>query len=639
MPFAWETEASGIHRVWLERGWYRRSVEIPASWTSGRAIVHFGAVNHRARVWANGTLLGEHVGGYTPFEFDLSAIAAAGETVELVVRVDAPNDKRDYPHGKQRSLPRDDYHEVAFTPTSGIWQTVWLEQRPERHIARVRLDGSTRASVTGTITLSGSEQAEVAVRVLDADGRVATDATVVSGAPFEIPLTAPRLWSPDDPHLYVVELAIDGDVVVTLVGLRSFEIDGETFLLNGERIYLRGLLDQGYWPRTGMTAPTAEALRHDLDLARDAGYNLVRKHIKLEDPIWLHEADRSGMLVWAEPPCPSRFGASAVAEFEELAVALIDRDRGHPSIVIWAAYNEEWGLDWDLPGSAETRDAARRAYRLMTEADPTRPVIANSGWAHLVTDIVDWHHYVSDPETWARTVRGYADGSSGTIPIPLGSTPTKEIYADPSLAAAGLPIINSEYGTGHTSVDRGWQLRWQTQELRRHDRFAGYVYCELTDIEHEMAGFANFDRSAKDLGNVDLAHVNAETVLVIDIVPVEPGRDLDSDGSPFTVGVRVSHHGRDAVTSPLRAEWTPLGTPASERRGGEPVTAPVTVEPFRVTDAVAIMTALPAGWTDGRLFLTFGDGRDLAVAFLDVGPVERRPWERAPHTTTGTDTP
>ncbi len=182
-----------------------------------------------------------------------------------------------------------------------------------------------------------------------------------------LPLADPRLWSPEEPNLYRVEARLasgDGeDRVATYGGLRRIEVDGERLLLNGEQLYVRGVLDQGYWADSGLAAPSEQALRRDLELAREAGFNLVRKHIKLEDPRWLHLADRMGMLVWAEPPCTSRWSEAGAAAFEAQLEPMVRRDGNHPSVVIWGLYNEEWGLDWDVAGDPAKQEAVRRAYR------------------------------------------------------------------------------------------------------------------------------------------------------------------------------------------------------------------------------------------------------------------------------------
>jgi hypothetical protein len=446
-------------------------------------------------------------------------------------------------------------------------------------------------------------------------------------------LAEPRTWSPADPHLYVLAVSTDdgtpGDVdaVRVTAGLRRVETAGEHLLLNGERLYVAGVLDQGYWPGTGPTAPDEAALLADLELARDLGYTLVRKHLKLEDPRWLHAADRMGLLVWAEPPAPSRFSAAAAAAFEAQLAPMVDRDGNHPSIVIWGLYNEEWGLDWDIPGSPERAEAAARAYDLLRSLDDTRPVVENSGWAHVRTDLVDWHYYDEDPAAWAANLAALADGTREDFPVRLGPdfVVDKSFYGSASFPRRGVPVLNSEYGAGFTSLERGWHLRWQTQELRRHDRFVGYVYTELTDVEHEMAGLRDADRRPKDLGGVDPRDVNAPTTLVLDLVPAHAGADIPVPAGPLDLDVHVSHHGTSPLLGRVRAAWVPAGTPF----GAVPVAAsaesePVKADPYVLSGAVRVRVPAPGPVASARLhvWLVDEDDRVRARAYVDAAPIE-----------------
>lgn len=498
VPFAWETPASGIGRTWLEHGTYRRSVTVPADWSGSRTVLCFGAVHHHARVLIDGVLVAEPTGGYVCFEADVTEWLAAGTTAQLTVEVNAPADKRAIAHGKQRSIPRDDYDGVCFTPTSGIWQSVWLEARGRTYAEQVTLRGDSCTDIDVTVQLAGDTPSgtEVTATVLGTGEslRLVTDA--VGKARGRIEIDNPHLWSPGDPHLYRVQVVTDPDGaapdrVVLTTGLRNIETRGEHVYLNGQRLAVRGVLDQGYWPATGLTAPDEASLLRDLDLAQELGFTLVRKHLKLEDPRWLHRADEMGMLVWAEPACPSRFSAEAVAAFEAQIEPMVARDGNHPSIVIWGLYNEEWGLDWDIPGHPDRAAAAARAYDLLADLDRSRPIVENSGWAHVKTDLVDWHYYEPDPGTWANAMAAFATGARDSFPVRLGPdfVVDKSFYASADAdVPRDLPILNSEFGEGFTSLERAWHLRWQTQEMRRHDRFSGYVYTELTDVEHEMAG-------------------------------------------------------------------------------------------------------------------------------------------------------
>lgn len=626
VPFAWETPASGIAAHWLQTAWYRRTFTVPTVWSGQRIVLHFGAVHHEATVWVNGTEVAHHLGGYTPFSADVTDALGVGEQ-QLTVRVHSPADKLDIVHGKQRSMPRDDYDGVCFTPSSGIWQSVWLEARPATHLATLRLRPTpdlTGITVDTTVRGPHADTAQLRLTV-----RGETSATLVNiaadGRAFaELPLAAPRLWSSEDPHLYYVEAELTGpdgtDRVTAYTGLRSITVDGEALYLNGRRLFVRGVLDQGYWPDTGITAPDDAALRRDLELAAQAGYNLVRKHLKLEDPRFIRHADTLGMLLWAEPASPGRFSAESTARFAEQIEPMVERDGNSPAIVIWGLYNEEWGLDWDVPGDPAKQRAVADAYDRLKALDPTRPAVDNSGWTHVRTDLLDWHYYDESAASWATTVADLLSGRRDDFPVRLG--PDYVVHkklAVPEQPLRGLPNLNSEYGGGFTGLERAWHLRWQTQELRRHDRLAGYVYTELYDIEHESAGLLDFHRGTKDLAGVDPAHVNAPTALVLDVTPVAPGRDLLTATREFTVGVRVSHHGTDPIDGTLHTAWTPVYAAAPASPGAALPGCRAEAKPYLLGEPVEVPATLPEGWTSGRLHLALvTEGTVLARTALDV---------------------
>ncbi|MCF6467651.1 glycoside hydrolase family 2 [Nonomuraea sp. MG754425] len=622
VPFAWETPASGIEAHWLPVAWYRRSFTVPDGWRGQRVVLQFGAVHHEATVWVNDVEVVTHRGGYTPFEADVTDALRDGEQ-EVVVRVSAPLDQREIAHGKQRSVPRDDFDGVCFTPSSGIWQSVWLEARPATYLSGLTLRPSEGLdAIEVEARVAGAAEATLRLSLRGTD--LAIELPVVGGlAETVIPVAEPRLWSPEDPHLYHVDATLtsaDGtDTVAAYTGLRRIEAIGEDLYLNGRRLFVRGVLDQGYWPLTGITAPDDAALRRDIELAAAAGYNLVRKHLKLEDPRFVHHADVLGMLVWAEPAATGRFSDASVTAFEEQIAPMVERDGNSPAVVIWGLYNEEWGLDWDIPGDPAKQRAAARAYDLLKALDSSRPAVDNSGWTHVKTDLLDWHYYDESAASWGRTVAALLDGRQDDFPVKLGPdfVVRKKLAGSPDQPLRGLPNLNSEYGTGFTSVERGWHLRWQTQELRRHDRVAGYVYTELYDIEHESAGLLDFERRAKDLAGVRPADANATTTLVLDVVPVAPGRDLLSETGAVNVPVRVSHHGAEPVDGRLHTAWTPVfgATPAGPGAEGPRVEA----KPFLLSGAAEVRAELPAGWTSGRLHLALvSGGAVVARSAVDV---------------------
>lgn len=537
---------------------------------------------------------------------------------ELILRVEAPLDKRFIPHGKQRSLPPDDYDDCAFTPSSGIWQSMWLEGRPATYIEHIRLrptedlDGIiATAAVWGPhrsgaeLTLSIDGQAEQSVKLQD-----------TLEITFTLPVAVPRPWSPRNPHLYTVTARLEStdgvDEVKSYTGLRKIEVRGDCLYLNGERLYIRGVLDQGFWPETIYAAPDDNALRKDVELALAAGYNLVRKHIKLEDPRWLYWADRLGLLVWAEPPCVGRFTPESIAAFEAQLEPMVARDGNHPCIVIWGLYNEEWGLDWRVAEDPERQRAVERAYDLLAACDRTRPIVDNSGWWHVKTDIVDWHYYDMDMHTWAEVTQALAADPSAWFGHRLSNTKWYETRLSvPGRDHRGAPLLNGEYGGGDAS-NQGWLLRWQTLDIRRHAAFSGYIYTELYDVEHEKVGLYAAGRTPKDLG-CEPAVINAETVVIFDLTPARPGLDCVVENGTLSFNIRISHHGQRPIHASLNWGWDDNAAPLGS--------APVQANPFEITSPIQVRVSVPDGTTQARLhvWLLDADGLRLAYGFLDVG--------------------
>jgi beta-galactosidase/beta-glucuronidase len=632
VPFAWETPSSGIGEQWLAWGWYRREITVPSEWQGQRVVLHFGAVHHAATVWVNGTEVGGHEGGYTPFELDITEALAGSTTATAIVRVAAPIDKRYIVHGKQRSIPRDDYDNCSFTPSSGIWQSVWLESRPATFVSNVSLvptDGLAGIEARIEVEGAGAGANEVRLR-LTVDGEVAVEtSTSDRTVTVTLPIKSPRVWSAQDPHLYYVTIeatSADGtDTVTAYTGLRSIHVDENTLVFNGERLYVRGVLDQGYWPRSGITAPTDDAFITDIELAREAGFTVIRKHLKLEDPRFLYHADRLGMLVWAEPASTGRYSAAAADRFEQQIEPMVRRDGNHPSIVIWGLYNEEWGLDWDVAADPEKQGAVRHAFELLKSLDPVRPAVDNSGWSHVSTDIVDWHIYDETPAGWAAKVRGLIANREDSFRVGIGPgiVVDKPLVAVDPRASDDKPNLNSEFGGGFTSVERGWNLRWQTLELRRYDRLSGYVWTELYDIEHEMAGLYDAERALKDTGGNVPADTNADTVLIADVVALAPGRDVvaAADGS-VAFDVRISHHGTAAIDGDLVSSWgAPLGVLdlSSVLISGAASMGHLSADPYRVGEPARLTATLPAGSSAARLHVALvSRGSVLAVTAVDV---------------------
>jgi hypothetical protein len=574
VPFPWESELSGIHDTSgkSQIGWYRRSFRVPDDFPKDQRVwLRFEAVDWRADVWLNGRRVGEHEGGYTPFELDATPLLLThGAENVLVVRAYDPTDPS-LPTGKQVGW---------YTTTSGIWQTVWLEARP-----RVDLRGFT---VRTTIE---PPQAEIAVEVAGAvpDGWMAEvhsddPAIGLVSAPVEprangsagggrativVPVRDPMLWTPETPHLYDITLKLkdsDGqpiDTVQTYFGLRTIsrgKLPGEDFeriLLNGKPIYLRGALDQSFNPKGIYTAPSDAFLKNDIAFAKQCGLNFLRIHIKPDEPRRLYWADRLGMLIMEDMPNTWRQNARAREAWEKTLREVVARDRNHPAIFAWVDFNETWGLGRpeDYKASTDTQDWVKRMVALTRQLDPTRLVEDNSpcNYDHVSgTDLNSWHFYIDDHDEAKRHIEEVVERS----------TPGSTFNYCPGERMNSAPLINSEYGAvsaGGGDRDISWGFRDLTTLLRKHNKIQGYIYTELTDIEWEHNGYANYDRSPKVYGydafvpGMTVADLNGADFVGQDAPPaivVKPGETI-------RVPVFVSHYSDRA--DPPKLRWWVTG--------------------------------------------------------------------------------
>lgn len=525
MPYAPETRASGIHdQSFHEVYWYRRELTAPSLDPGERLLLHFNAVDYRADVWAGDWWVHWHEGGYTPFSVDLTSVAAAGETFTIVVR--AQDDPLDLakPRGKQDWQLEP--HSIWYPRTSGIWQTVWLERIPETAIGSVRWTPNLERWEIGlTVALSGRLRPGLQLQVsLTARGAVLAEdrySLMHGEVSRRIALSDPGiddyrnefLWSPHSPTLMDARLELldaEGrliDEVHSYTALRSVGVQGQTVVLNGRPFPLRMVLDQGYWPETGMTPPDDAALRRDIELIKEMGFNGVRKHQKIEDPRWLYWADRYGLLVWEEMPSAYRFTALSIERLTREWLEVIRRDYSHPCIVVWVPFNESWGVP-NLPEIAAQRHFVESLYHLTHTLDPTRLVVGNDGWEHAATDLIGIHDYDENP---AQLAARY--GLHENVPhLFRRERPGGRIL---SLEGehGGQPILLSEFGGIAHRPDGdpefwGYSVASSADELeerfaallevvRELPALAGFCYTQLTDTYQEANGLLFADRRPK----------------------------------------------------------------------------------------------------------------------------------------------
>ncbi|MBC8107494.1 MAG: glycoside hydrolase family 2, partial [Anaerolineae bacterium] len=393
VPFAPETPASGIHETGLFNAcWYRRTFDTPRLERGQRLILHFGAVDYVATVWVNDQLAVRHEGGYTPFSADITDLLIAGK--QQTVTVHAEDDPLDQakPRGKQDW--QEQPHSIWYYRTSGIWQSVWMERVNETRIGQLHWTPIVEDwAINLRALIHGRRQQDLKLNVtLKHDGRVLSDDTytVEQGETSRaIQLIDPGIddarhalqWFPWSPKLIDAEVRLidaDGhtiDEVASYTAMRSIRTSGDHFVLNGRPIKLKLVLDQGYWPETGLTAPDDAALRRDVELIKSMGFNGVRKHQKIEDPRFLYWADRLGLFVWEEMPSAYRFTTQSIERLTKQWIEAIERDISHPCIIAWVPFNESWGVP-DLPVVPAQRHAVLGLYYLTKALDPTRPVVS-----------------------------------------------------------------------------------------------------------------------------------------------------------------------------------------------------------------------------------------------------------------------
>lgn len=504
VPFPVESALSGVMKPVGpdNRLWYRRNFDVPVAWGEGvRILLNFGAVDWDTTVWVNGMKVGGHQGGYDPFTFDITHALRPAGPQEIVVSVWDPTDAGTQPRGKQVRRP----HGIWYTPVTGIWQTVWLEPVSRRAIEGLKitpdLDNSRLIVEIGTkLTRSDNVTVEVS-----ADGETVAEAKGLNR--IEVPIPNPRLWSPDDPFLYDVKIALGHfnlpvvhDEVQSYFGMRKISLEKDEegvnrLFLNGKPLFQYGPLDQGWWPDGLYTAPTDEALRYDVEVTRQFGMNMARKHVKVEPARWYYWCDKLGLLVWQDMPSGDGYigpndpdfqrTKESADQFELEWSRVIEAFYNHPSIVMWVPFNEGWGQ----------YDTARIA-EWTKKLDPTRLVNSASGWTDRgVGDVHDIHSYPGPSAPPVEETRAVVLGEFGGL---------------------GLPV------RGHTWQDeRNWGYRsYETREALTDaylvlignlrpligGGLSAAVYTQTTDVEIEVNGLLTYDRA---MIKMDAAKVRA----------------------------------------------------------------------------------------------------------------------------------
>ncbi|RJT05456.1 sugar-binding domain-containing protein [Halococcus sp. IIIV-5B] len=695
VPHAWQEH--GDLQEYTGVAWYRRTVTLDE--VDDRVRLRFGAVDYRATVWVNGVEVGSNEGGYLPFAFDVTEAVVSGENV-VTVRVTDPEDLREVPHGKQ-GYP-------WYTRVSGIWQSVDIAAVPETHIADLRvtpdLDADAARTDVDIANLGRDEDLRLRIRITQNGTTLGTDELPVESGTVSmvVSLADPAYWTPDDPELCDVELSLlTGDdkkdvertgeesetVVDTLTdyfGMRSVSVEDGEWYLNGEVLRVRGALDQAYYPDTLYRPADLDTYREEIATAKALGFNMLRKHIKPAHPRFVELADRMGILVWEEPANADVDTETSRRRVREAFEDLVVRDYNSPSVVVWSLYNEEWGFGIDqhdfpdrddpvrLWNDSEKQSYLADYYRDARELDPTRLVCDNSGWAHVATDLNDYHEYfvvpdrneawrdrldelLSDPaDNYAATGDGPAPEDVPTVVSEFGTWGLPELSSlrahydgDPDwfdhefLSGLKHPkgvekrfegsALSDVYG-GLDELAADWQRRAFASvaevvaDMRLEDGVSGYVLTELTDIEWEFNGVLDYLRREKS-STERFAAANGRTM-----VRLEPDARTLRAGERFVADLAVANDGPEPLETAI--EWMAFGEsgresvrvdPAGTTRldGAIDVRAPKTDERNGkevVTETVtADLVDTDAHWESDITVVGEGEGRAGTCVFAPAG--------------------
>ena len=527
VPFCLESDLSGVAKS-LDQNqalWYRTTFRLPKKWNKNDQIkLNFGAVDWSAEVWVNGTRVGSHTGGYTAFSLDITGAVMRKGDNELVVRVLDATDVGYQPCGKQRSKARG----IWYTPVSGIWQTVWLEPVPQAHFERIYCRPDIKA---GTVTIEALKSQPTAtkteVRLLDAKGKVVARAEAVMAPVLTLPKPV-KLWTPDQPNLYDIEVLLKNekgkvlDRVRSYFAMREFGMarDSEGFMrftLNGKPIFQFGLLDQGWWPDGLYTAPSPEAMRYDIDKTRQWGFNLIRKHVKVEPELWYAHCDRTGIIVWQDMPSGdydngqpwddwghSYYRGATVCKRSQQSIdnyykewgEIIGQFGAFGCIASWIPFNEAWGQfnTWSV-------------VRWTKQRDPSRLVNpASGGNLYCCGDILDVHNYPEPKFFFGDPDRVLVMGEYGGIGFPV---------ADHTWVKSDQNWGYIKFNNTQEVTDTYVRYAQMLIELAHSHGYSGAIYTQTTDCETEVNGIMTYDRRVVKMQEDRIADINRKVIATL----------------------------------------------------------------------------------------------------------------------------
>jgi hypothetical protein len=595
VPFCVESALSGVRKpvTGTQRLWYHRAFTVPAGWAGRRVMLNFGAVDWEAAVTVNGKPVGTHRGGYDAFGFDITDALAGAGAQQLVVSVWDPTEGGQ-PHGKQSFRPGG----IWYTAVTGIWQTAWLEPVAPAHVERLAVlpdvdGGRLRLTVRAAGTQAGDE---VVAEVLDGGKPVAT-ATGKPGEELSIPIADAKLWWPHAPFLYDLKVALrhggaEVDAVASYFGMRKIALgkdaDGITRpLVNGTFIFMAGPLDQGFWPDGIYTAPTDAALVYDLEMTQRYGFNMTRKHIKVEPERWYEWCDRHGLLVWQDMPSDQpeggddakhRLSPEQRAQHELELTRMVEGLFNHPSIVVWVVFNEGWG-QYDT----------ERIVDYTRSLDASRLIDNASGWHdHHVGDLADMHTYPGPGSPKPEERRAAVLGEFGGLGLPVeGHLWTKDSWGYVNMGSPAALTLKYQ------------RLLQKAHELKARSGLSALVYTQITDVEMEINGLMTYDRAVSKMPVEAVA--DATTGRRFPPAPVELVATAEAKGLPWRF-----------TTAAPPAGWERPGFDASTWNEG--------LAGFGSGNGGTFEAPIRTAWTSADLWIR----REVELGAAPTGPVELR---------------
>lgn len=512
VPFCPESKLSGVeYKDFINCMWYQRKVQIPSAWDGKKVIMHFGGVDYNCILFVNGNVAGRHWGGTSSFEFDITRYAKAGQTVNVVLMVEDDTRSTLQPGGKQ--CPDFNSRGCSYTRTTGIWQTVWMEAVSPSGLkgVYVKPDLDNSSFIFEPEFYALQQGLQLRIKVMDGDKLVAA-ATAKASTPMTvtIPVKKVKTWSPQDPFLYDLKYEVldkDGNIVdevASYAGMRKIHIEGSRMYLNNKPLYLRMVLDQGFYPEGVWTAPTDADLKADIERSQAVGFNAARLHQKVFEERFHYWADKLGYLTWGES---SSWGMNvnnelAVRNFLSEWREIVVRDRNHPSIIAWTPFNETWARTPD-PEVGACHDRMLRDIYNVTHSIDYRPVNDSSGGYHVVTDIWTFHKYEQNADKLKEILTLPGDGTVPTYnkdaECPYDGQPyILDEYGGIKWVIEQYAANTWGYGQGPKTLDEFYErIGALTDTILSMDYISGYCYTQLTDVEQEQNGIYTYDRKSK----------------------------------------------------------------------------------------------------------------------------------------------